>query len=1024
MDPHQLTEAEEDEIWEASVERWKNYKETKRLEREEALKQGVELPEEDDDEWKQLPMFMEALPNEPTSNVHLTALQSISDECTPEERADAFKEVGNDFFKAGKDRYKDAIYYYTKALNVKCKDMRLNSAILSNRAACNLELGNYRKVIQDCTIAIEFNKENIKAYHRAARAYFALNKDKEALDVCEKALTVDPQHKDIKTLSEKIQKRIQDRERREREKIEKENAKRQEIELLATKLYQRGIKLGSPLFDMAQYTHSSDRKIAFDSDNIIHFPVVFLYPEYSMSDFIIDFEQDHTFGDHLSMMFPPDNPEYAGWDKSRSYTIDKIEVYFETNWTKPILPNVPFKETKRWIRIKHTTTIEAVLKHPDYIIPGIPIFYIVARVLSLSFNKVSSQTCMSDALLTSTGVSKEVDWWFIIKIRGFSDVYYYYDSDMDKKNEANFKIGYFLRSKFSAFGATLLPYANLDGNGERITTLGTNFIAYNDHFYTIKSKDKSDRTPDNNFYNRGAHEKGLIGWSTNVAGKGLIIQHSLPNFPYGYERGMFQPVMNDNIKALNGEPGYKGQEIKMYFTMYGWKTNIFGPNLMPYHIPGRKFYVTPEEAKPNVNDHGTRLQTGALQRPNVIGYTTTSQYELFSLLFTTTVKPSQQIFCSSLVDEPMSTSKPGTKVKEMVQFMSDLSDVGLYAGKFNEIEESFIEKGPGGKVTQHVSYPGKLKFKTRPSSNKPVFSEKEIKVGEYNYYMRINHQSDEANSGQGKVDDIWKSLIDSRKEPNLAITDQDTSQLNNLAISTWAYSNKDSWWKGKIVSPVFKINAHDNTFRWKGNSNQEHSKIAFRTKEIDSDQWNVCSSGGNLYYTGKDKIKSSLLICFKAKGLRQAFQNIMTNDGGKEDDKDTEISKDDGEHDEDEVDVQKPDKFTQKQSFIESLKIGKFKYGLSANVAHAKQISQEMDALKTTTRHFFNYNPSKQPDYTNVDINPDGSIPRRSPRLLGIDAEIVYLFHQPSRTDLLQDKIDLTVPSDIFYTMNPRKKEK
>jgi len=379
MDPHQLTEAEEDAIWEESVQRWKGYKEAKKIEREEAAKQGIELPEENDDDWKQLPMFVESLPDEPSSNVHLNALQSISDECTPAERADAFKDVGNDFYKAGKERYNDAIYYYSKALNVKCNDMRLNSAILSNRAACNLELGNYRKVIQDCTVAIEFNKDNMKAYFRAARAFFALNKDKDALNMCDKALLVDAENKDIKTLREKIDKRIKDTERREREKIEKENAKRQELELLATKLYQRGMKLGSQLFDMSQYTHSSDRKIEFDSNNVIHFPVVFLYPEYSMSDFIINFEEDHTFGDHLSMMFPPDNPEYAQWDKNRSYTIDKIEVYFETNWTKPILSNVPYKETKRWIRIKHTTTIEAVLKHPDYIIPGIPIFYIVAR---------------------------------------------------------------------------------------------------------------------------------------------------------------------------------------------------------------------------------------------------------------------------------------------------------------------------------------------------------------------------------------------------------------------------------------------------------------------------------------------------------------------------------------------------------------------------------------------------------------------------------------------------------------------
>ncbi|KAF2070264.1 hypothetical protein CYY_008411, partial [Polysphondylium violaceum] len=116
-------------------------------------------------------------------------------------------------------------------------------------------------------------------------------------------------------------------------------------------------------------------------------------------------------------------------------------------------------------------------------------------LLSLSINNVSSNTCMSDGLL---GTSKQVDWWFIIKIKGFSDVYYYYDSDMDGKEEKNFKIGYFLRSKYSAFGATLLPYANQDGDGREITTLTTNFIAYNDHH--LINIDKTITVVDDTFY--------------------------------------------------------------------------------------------------------------------------------------------------------------------------------------------------------------------------------------------------------------------------------------------------------------------------------------------------------------------------------------------------------------------------------------------------------------------------------------------------------------------------------------------
>ncbi|KAF2070533.1 hypothetical protein CYY_008151 [Polysphondylium violaceum] len=641
---------------------------------------------------------------------------------------------------------------------------------------------------------------------------------------------------------------------------------------------------------------------------------------------------------------------------------------------------------------------------------------IVVLLVSLSVNNVLSETCMSDELLT--GTSKHVDWWFIIKIKGFSDVYYYYDSDMDAKEEETFKTGYFLRSKFSAFGATLLPYANQDGDGKKITTLKTNFIAYNDHFNIIE---KIKKTEDSKFYTEGAHEKGLIGWSTQNAGKGLIIQHSLPNFPNGNDRGMFQPVMNDNIKALNGKLGDKGQEIKMYFTMYGWKTNIFAPNLMPYHIPGRKFYKTPEEVKPNQHNYGTRTQTGSLNQPKMIAYTTTSQYELFSLLYTTTVKPSQQIFCSSLVDDDQSAGAgPGKKVKEMVEFMSGLSDVGLYAGKYNEIDKSFTGKDSTGKDIQHVSYPYHSFQKTRTSGTTPTFVEKEIKVGQYDYYMRINDQSDGANGGQGKVNDIWNSLTLSSKEPKLATTD-----LKTLAISTWTRSKEASWWKDKIVSPVFKITVHDNTFKWVGNSNQEHSKIAFRTQENDSDKWNVCSSGGNLYGTSKTQIKSSLLICFKAKGLRKAFESIMTTEDDMNDD--IEASTDDGEEEEAQA-VKEPAKFNQKEGFLKTIKDGVFKTELTLNLQNAKHMSNEMDALLKRTNHVFNFTPklsnNNHHDYYITTGDPIRQAngkrlaydqgQRQTPTKNGGNFEVSLNDPSVGAEGFLQEKIDLTVPSNVF----------
>lgn len=57
------------------------------------------------------------------------------------EIAENFKNQGNECFKEGKMKYKDAIDYYTRALDIDCKDQKINEACLANRAAVNLELG-------------------------------------------------------------------------------------------------------------------------------------------------------------------------------------------------------------------------------------------------------------------------------------------------------------------------------------------------------------------------------------------------------------------------------------------------------------------------------------------------------------------------------------------------------------------------------------------------------------------------------------------------------------------------------------------------------------------------------------------------------------------------------------------------------------------------------------------------------------------------------------------------------------------
>ncbi|KAF2077583.1 hypothetical protein CYY_001124 [Polysphondylium violaceum] len=527
--------------------------------------------------------------------------------------------------------------------------------------------------------------------------------------------------------------------------------------------------------------------------------------------------------------------------------------------------------------------------------------FLLIILLSLLIKDVLSAVCMRDELITNQA-STEVSWWMIIKIKGFSDLYRYFDSEMDATGQDKFQVGYFLRSKYSAFGATLLPYSTQKG----VRPTDTGFLAYNDNILN------DELLNDNSFYQAGAHEKGIIGWS-KTSSKGMIIQHSLPKFPNGPTKtGMNSPILNDKVKDLKDD-----KTMKIYFTTYGWQANFFGPNLMPYYIP---------------------------------------------------VKPSQQIFCSSLIDDHDTGAGPGEKVKEMVQFLSNLSDKGLYSGKFSDQATFINDKDKNG----HVSYPGtptKLKPERPKDQNSMVH--KEIKVGTYTYYMRINNGNDESDNGNGKTVDIWKSLTNNANEPKFADTDKE------FVISTWINSKRKGWWantdpnvKTKIKTPIFKIDAHDNTFYWKGNTNQEHSKIGFKTEATNGEKWNVCSSGGNLYYDGKKGIKSSLLICWNSNGLRSALASTLTDVDIKDDASgagagvgaaaaggSAAAADDSGDDDGDEEKIAAtPAKYNQNQNILKTFK-GTFKEKFDRSLQNVKNMARMFQHLEKQFPEIIDFDP-------------------------------------------------------------------
>ena len=76
---------------------------------------------------------------------------------------------GNDFFK--KRKWAEAITKYSDCLTIDPQNYLFNAKLLCNRAACLTYLRKYQEAINDCTQAIQYQKDYVKAYMRRAQCY-------------------------------------------------------------------------------------------------------------------------------------------------------------------------------------------------------------------------------------------------------------------------------------------------------------------------------------------------------------------------------------------------------------------------------------------------------------------------------------------------------------------------------------------------------------------------------------------------------------------------------------------------------------------------------------------------------------------------------------------------------------------------------------------------------------------------------------------------------------------------------------
>ncbi|KAK6937710.1 hypothetical protein RJ641_031218 [Dillenia turbinata] len=354
-------------------------------------------------------LWMEA-GSEPKTESEIADLEAIT--ALKESAALELKEKGNQYVKMGKKHYSDAIDCYSRAINQKVLSNAENSIFFANRAHVNLLLGNYRRALTDAEEAIKLSPTNVKAFYRAARASLSLNLLAEAKSYCQSGLEVDQNNEELKKLVSQIDLKKSESDHRE---AQVSCAVAAAKDLVAT-FESRGLRIGKAMFREL----IGVRKPILDKNSILHWPVLLLYAEAMSSDFIEDFCETDMFSAHLDMIsffhlsaqisfFSPPLP----WDRDKAYSRDAIELYYEVG-SQSCLSRQQIirhllegtagshvenfdgekKDEKEhseygvsgggmgqseWVKVNEKRTLSDILKEPTFVIPGIPVFYVVSK---------------------------------------------------------------------------------------------------------------------------------------------------------------------------------------------------------------------------------------------------------------------------------------------------------------------------------------------------------------------------------------------------------------------------------------------------------------------------------------------------------------------------------------------------------------------------------------------------------------------------------------------------------------------
>ncbi|EXB46037.1 Tetratricopeptide repeat protein 4-like protein [Morus notabilis] len=298
--------------------------------------------------------------SEPLTDAEKADLDAIA--ALKESAAFELKEKGNQYVKMGKKHYSDAIDCYTRAIDQKVLSDSETSLLFSNRAHVNLLLGNYRRALTDSEEALNLSPTNIKAFYRAAKASLSLNLLSEAKSHCENGIKQDPDNQELKKLLSQI----------DSLKLEQEQRQAQvsmaisEAKNLLSAMESRGYKIGKAMFRelvglrKPVLDKKSSPPLPWDTENNYNCKDVEIYYEPASGACLPKKKILHYFLEGTAAS----NVEDIGNEEK--------DAVRNSNHLRP-------SGSAKWVKVNEKRTLHDVLKEPNFIIQGIPVFYVVSK---------------------------------------------------------------------------------------------------------------------------------------------------------------------------------------------------------------------------------------------------------------------------------------------------------------------------------------------------------------------------------------------------------------------------------------------------------------------------------------------------------------------------------------------------------------------------------------------------------------------------------------------------------------------